>query len=80
VFIVLGFGDSAITLQFSPWATRENYLELKNSIQIEIKLRFDAEGVEIPFPQRSLHVDPESPPLPVRLVEDGKPLGRRRQS
>ncbi len=52
VFIVQGFGDSAVQIQFSPWALRENYLELKNTIQREIKQAFDDHGIEIPFPQR----------------------------
>jgi hypothetical protein len=52
VFIVQGFGDSAVQLQFSPWALRENYLELRNTIQREIKQAFDDQGIEIPFPQR----------------------------
>ena len=52
VFIVQGFGDSAVQIQFSPWALRENFLELKNTIQREIKQAFDDHGIEIPFPQR----------------------------
>lgn len=55
LFIVQGFGDSAVQLQFSPWALRENFLELRNTIQQEIKSAFDAEGIEIPFPQRVVY-------------------------
>jgi small-conductance mechanosensitive channel len=75
VFIFQGFGDSAVTMQFSPWAMRENFLELKNSLQLEIKQRFDAEGIEIPFPQRSLHAGSETEPFPVRLVSDDDQAG-----
>jgi small-conductance mechanosensitive channel len=59
VFIVQGFGDSAVQIQFSPWTLTENYLELKNTIQQEIKSAFDAAGIEIPFPQRVLHTRSE---------------------
>ncbi len=60
VFIVQGFGDSAIQIQFSPWALRENFLELRNTIQEQIKEAFDREGIEIPFPQRVVRSpDPE---------------------
>ncbi len=45
VFIVQGFGDSAVQIQFSPWALRENFLELKNTIQREIKQAFDDQGI-----------------------------------
>lgn len=69
LFILQGFGDSAIQVQFSPWATRENFLELKNTVQMEIKRRFEEEGIEIPFPQRTLHTGGDSAPIPVRVVE-----------
>ncbi len=52
VFIVQGFGDSAVQIQFSPWALRENFLEMRNTMQREIKQAFDDHGIEIPFPQR----------------------------
>lgn len=66
LFIFLGFGDSSLNLQFSVWAKRENFLELKNTIQIEIKEAFDAHGIEIPFPQRSL--TPGAEPLSIKIV------------
>ena len=70
LFLVRGFGDSSIQILFGPWATRENYVQLKNSMQLEIKQRFDAEGIEIPFPQRSLRPGSDIEPFPVRLVGD----------
>ena len=72
VFILQGFGDSSINLQFSVWATRENFLDLKNAIQIDIKAAFDEAGIEIPFPQRVLHAGGDAGSLPVELVEEGK--------
>ncbi|GAB4289880.1 MAG: mechanosensitive ion channel family protein [Thiohalomonadaceae bacterium] len=56
LFIFTGFGDSAMNLQFSVWAARENFLELRNTIQQEIKQAFDANGIDIPYPQRVLHL------------------------
>ncbi|QKT03775.1 mechanosensitive ion channel family protein [Ectothiorhodospiraceae bacterium 2226] len=70
VFIFLGFGDSALDLQFSVWAKRENFLRLRNSIHEEIKKAFDAEGIEIPFPHRSLYAGEATEPFPIRLVND----------
>ena len=72
LFILLGFGDSSINLQFSVWAKRENFLELKNSIQIEIKRAFDREGVEIPFPHRTIYAGSASDPIPITLVNGGQ--------
>ncbi|CAM3660880.1 mechanosensitive ion channel family protein [Rheinheimera salexigens] len=54
VFMFLGFGDSSLDIQFSVWAKRENFRELRNTLQEDIKLAFDAAGIEIPFPQRSV--------------------------
>jgi small-conductance mechanosensitive channel len=64
-----GFGDSSINFQFSVWAARENFLELKNSIQVDIKKAFDEAGIEIPFPQRTLHAGRDTRSFPVQVVE-----------
>ncbi len=68
-FFFLGFGDSSIDLQFSVWSARENYLEVKTAVQQEIKAAFDAEGIEIPFPHRTLYPGSVSGPFPVQLAE-----------
>jgi len=68
LFIFTGFGDSALEMQFSVWAVREHFLDLKNSIQEEIKRAFDAAGIEIPFPHRSLYAGSMTEPFPVRVV------------
>lgn len=64
-----GFGASSIDLKFVVWATKEEWLTVKNEIQEEIKRRFDAEGIEIPFPHLSFYTGAESKPLPVEIVE-----------
>lgn len=69
LFIFQGFGDSAVNIQFSVWAKRENFLELKNSIQTEIKQAFDKAGIEIPFPHRSLYAGSITDPFPVVVVQ-----------
>jgi len=48
------FGDSSINFTFAVWIQRTDFLRLRNSLQDEIKARFDQEGIEIPFPQRTL--------------------------
>ncbi|NNL86799.1 MAG: mechanosensitive ion channel family protein [Myxococcales bacterium] len=69
LFIFTGYGDSALQIQFSVWAARANFLELRNSIHHEIKEAFDNEGIEIPFPHRSLYSGSETTAFPVRIVE-----------
>ncbi len=71
LYILQGFGDSAINLQFSVWVVRENFLEVKNGLQDEIKKAFDANGIEIPFPHRTLYAGSMSEPFPVRVVDPG---------
>ncbi|MDY0109432.1 MAG: mechanosensitive ion channel family protein [Candidatus Krumholzibacteria bacterium] len=68
LFIFLGFGDSALDLQFSVWAKRENFLPLRNAIAAEIKAAFDTAGIEIPFPHRSLYAGEATRPFPVQIV------------
>ena len=65
-----GFGDSSLNLHFAVWTVQENWLALKNSIQEEVKAAFDREGIEIPFPHRTLYVGSETGAFPVRLVDD----------
>ncbi len=69
LFIFTGFGDSALQIQFSIWARRENFLALRNSIAADIKMAFDAAGIEIPFPHRSLYTGEATRPFPVVLVD-----------
>ena len=70
LFIFTGFGDSALDIQFSVWAKRENFLSLRNGITAEIKVAFDEAGIEIPFPHRSIYTGEVSKPFPIRLVDD----------
>lgn len=65
LFIFTGFGESSLDIQFSAWAKRENYLDLRNSLQEEVKRAFDEAGIEIPFPHRALYAGEETRPFPV---------------
>jgi small-conductance mechanosensitive channel len=73
LFIFTGFGDSAMNIQFSVWALRENFLEMRNTLFTDVKQAFDDAGIEIPFPHRSLYAGSQSAPIPVRLVPDNAP-------
>ncbi len=73
LFIFTGFGDSALDIQFSVWAKRENFLALRNGITAEIKRAFDEAGIEIPFPHRSLYTGEVTKPFPIRLVTEPDP-------
>lgn len=68
IFVFLGFGESSLDMQFSVWVKREKFIDLKNSIHEEIKEAFDLEGIEIPFPHRSLYTGSVTEPFPIRVI------------
>ncbi|ESA37100.1 mechanosensitive ion channel protein [Leptolyngbya sp. Heron Island J] len=53
---VLELADSSINLAVRPWVSTADYVPVSLSIYEAIKIRFDEIGIEIPFPQRDLHV------------------------
>jgi len=62
-----GFGESSVNFQFSVWALSDNFLEIRTQIPIAVKKAFDEQGVEIPFPHRTLYTGSETNPMPVRI-------------
>ncbi|MDF7798120.1 mechanosensitive ion channel family protein [Pontiellaceae bacterium B1224] len=68
LIVFKGFGDSALEFQFSPWFAKTDYIALRNSLLTEVKKRFDAEGIEIPFPHRTLYAGEATKPFPVQVV------------
>lgn len=56
VIIFKGFGDSSLNFMIGAWCEKSQFLDLKNSLLRDIKNTFDLEGIEIPFPQRVVHM------------------------
>lgn len=73
LYIFQGFGESSLDIQYSVWAKREKFLELKNSIHEEIKNAFDEQGIEIPFPHRSIYTGSATEPFPIQTVAKTQP-------
>ncbi len=73
VIIFQEFGNSSLDFLFGVWFAKTDLMLLRNSIMQEIKERFDAEGIEIPFPHRTLYAGSETAPFPVKLVADERP-------
>jgi len=67
ILIFQGFMDSAQEILFGVWFEKSDYVVLRNSILKEIKKRFDEEGIEIPFPHRTIYTGSASQPFPVTI-------------
>ena len=52
--------DSSVNFICRPWVKPENYWDVYWDITREVKRRFDAEDVSIPFPQRDVHIYQET--------------------
>ncbi|MBF0275737.1 MAG: mechanosensitive ion channel family protein [Nitrospinae bacterium] len=71
-FIIDGFADSSINIKFCVWSLKQNYLELRNSMYINVKKIFDEQGIEIPFPHLSLYTGTATSPFPIDINPDKK--------
>ena len=49
-------GDSSVNFVVRPWTETDDYWDVYWDIMREVKLRFDHEGISIPFPQRDVHL------------------------
>jgi small-conductance mechanosensitive channel len=48
------FKESGVELLFGLWFSKADFMNLKNSILQDIRVRFAAEGIAIPYPTRTL--------------------------
>ena len=54
--------DSSVNFVVRPWVDTDDYLEVYWDITRSVKIRFDEEGISIPFPQRDVHMYKEGSP------------------
>ncbi len=52
---VLELGDNSVNLAVRPFVNKADYWSSKWDLAEAIKLRFDEEGINIPYPQRDVH-------------------------
>jgi small conductance mechanosensitive channel len=56
LIVVKELGDSSVNFLCAPWTKTENYLTVYWDLMADVKQRFDAAGISIPFPQRDVHL------------------------
>lgn len=72
VCFIAGFGDSSVDLELRFWIgdPQNGVGNIKGAVLLAIWDKFHAHGIEIPFPQRDLHIRSA---VPVRLARDDGP-------
>jgi small conductance mechanosensitive channel len=53
---VIALADSSVNINVRPWCKTDDYWTVYSEVTDLIKKRFDAEGINIPFPQRDVHM------------------------
>jgi small conductance mechanosensitive channel len=53
---VAELADSSVNLFCRPWVKTEDYWDVYWGLMRQVKERFDAEGISIPYPQRDVHL------------------------
>jgi len=59
-------GDNSVNLIARPWSNTADYWDVYWDLMQDVKRRFDEVGINIPFPQRDIHV-----PGPIEVVWSG---------
>jgi potassium efflux system protein len=59
--LFVGFGESSLDFEFRGWTESEGWVGLKSDLVTEVHDALVAEGIEIPFPQRDVHLRSEMP-------------------
>jgi small conductance mechanosensitive channel len=54
---VMELGDNGVLLYAVCWVENLKYLRVRSDMTERVKLRFDEEGITIPFPQLDVHMD-----------------------
>jgi len=65
--IFVGFGDSSLDFKLRTYSKSSDRMTTINQLHLEINDAFNSAGLEIPFPQRDLHMD-SSKPIEVKVI------------
>jgi len=67
---VFELGDSSVNFVCRPWVETDDYWDVYWDITRTVKMRFDEEGITIPFPQRDVHFPTAKVNIPA--ADDGR--------
>lgn len=67
---VTGLGDNAVQLTLYVWSENSDWFFVQCDLLESIKYSFDKHGVELPYPQRSVHLDSEV----IEVIKALKPM------
>lgn len=73
VVVFKDYGESSLNFMVGIWFEKTQFMTLKNSIMADIKKRFDAEGIEIPFPHRTFYTGSQTDAFPIKIVNGDLP-------
>ena len=61
VALFLGFGESSLDFELRCWTDDfDGWIEIRSQLALELHCMLGDAGIEVPFPQRVLHVKSES--------------------
>lgn len=71
--LVKGFGDSAVNLELRLWIgdPQNGVSNVASEVLLRIWDKFHEHGIEIPFPQRDIHIISDAPSGPDAVQDDG---------
>jgi small-conductance mechanosensitive channel len=61
VCLFVGFGDSSLDFELRAWASTSSFVSVASDLRFAIVKTLDEAGIEIPFPQRALHLRTADP-------------------
>ena len=56
---VANHGESSVDMDLKVWCLTEHYWDVKYYLEEHIKVAFDENGIQIPFPQMDVHIHRE---------------------
>ncbi len=68
--LFLGFGDSSLDFSLRAWTGFENYRNVRSELNVEVNRALADAGIEIPFPQRDLHLRSVDPEAKVKISQE----------